>query len=70
MITIDFENNLINVNHTLVYYSKGKGLSNKYAINTPKTRSGKIKIPMMKKVKDALIMEKQMQEIFEIKCCD
>lgn len=67
---IDFENNLINVNCTLVYYSKGKGLSNKYAINTPKTRSGKRTIPMMKKVKDALIMEKQMQKIFEIKCCD
>lgn len=48
---IDFENNLINVNHTLVYYSKGKVLSNKYAINTPKTRSGKRKIPMMKKSK-------------------
>lgn len=67
---IDFENNLINVNRTLVYYSKGKGLSNKYAINTPKTRAGKRTIPMMKKVKDALIMEKQMQKIFEIKCCD
>ena len=31
---LDFDNGLINVNRTLVYYSKGKGLNNRYAINT------------------------------------
>ncbi len=67
---IDFETGLISVEHTLVYYSKGKGKGNKYAINTPKTSAGKRSIPMVKKVQEALIMEKQLQKAFEIECQD
>lgn len=55
---IDFDNVLISVNRTLVYYSKGRGLNNRYAINTPKTESDKRSIPMVQKVKDAFLMEK------------
>lgn len=67
---LDFENNIINVNKTLVYYSKGKGLSLKYAINTTKTEAGTRKIPMTSEVKKAFLMEKELQEAFNIKCCD
>lgn len=67
---LDFKNNIINVNRTLVYYSKGKGLSNRYAINTPKTVSGKRKIPMLQKVKRAFLMERKMQESLDIECYD
>lgn len=67
---LDFDNGLINVNRTLVYYSKGKGLNNRYAINTPKTVSGKRSIPMVQKVKDAFLMERELQKTFGIECCD
>lgn len=59
---IDFENNMISVNHTLVYYSKGKGLGNKYAINTPKTKAGYRFIPMLDKVREAFIEEKNSKK--------
>lgn len=36
---IDFENNTISVNHTLVYYKKVEGKTH-FAINTPKTKAG------------------------------
>ena len=65
---IDMENETINVNHTLVYYSKGKKQGCSYAINTPKTEAGKRIIPMLPKVKEAFILEKQYQEELEIKC--
>ncbi|UQF11467.1 tyrosine-type recombinase/integrase [Vagococcus lutrae] len=67
---LDFDEGLISVEHTLVYYSKGKGLSSKYAINTPKTKAGTRKIPMIEKVKEAFLIEKEMQEVFEIECKD
>ena len=67
---LDFKNNIINVNKTLVYYSKGKGLSLRYAINTTKTEAGTRKIPMTSEVKNAFLMEKELQEAFNVKCCD
>lgn len=67
---LDFENNIINVDKTLVYYSKGKGLSLKYAINTTKTEAGTRKIPMTSEVKKAFLIEKELQEAFNIKCID
>lgn len=63
---IDFENNDINVNHTLVYYSRGKEKGCTFAVNTPKTKSGRRMIPMLPIVKNALMMEKQYQEELEI----
>lgn len=37
---IDFKNNLINVNHTLVFYDKSKAKHTGFGINTPKTEAG------------------------------
>lgn len=69
---VDFENDIIDINHTLVYYSKRTVSqtenSNVFAINTPKTKSGIRSIPMLPKVKDAIMLEKQLQEERNIKC--
>ena len=49
---IDLENGLIDINHTLVYYPKGKGLGCGFSVNTPKTLSGRRKVPMTEKDKN------------------
>lgn len=46
---IDLENEIISINHTLVYFSKGKSHGCTFAINTPKTEAGKRTIPMHQK---------------------
>lgn len=65
---VDFDNETININHTLVYYSKGEKKGCSYAINTPKTEAGKRIIPMLPKVKEALLMEKRNQKEVGVKC--
>lgn len=64
---VDFKNSMIDVNHTLVYYSKGDH-SCTFAINDTKTPASKRIIPMTKQVKDALLMERGMQELSGITC--
>ena len=63
---IDFENSVINISKTLVYYSKG-GKST-YSINRPKTKSGFRSIPMLGDVKSVLVEEKERMKKEEIKC--
>lgn len=55
---IDLDNNIIDVNHTLVYYSHG---SNKcyYNVHTPKTINSNRTIPMLSFVKEAFLIEQQ-----------
>lgn len=65
---IDFDEEIISVNHTLIYYSRGKEDGCLFAINTPKTEAGKRTIPMLPKVKEAFLLEKQYQEEVGIKC--
>ena len=67
---IDLEKEIINVNHTLVYYAKGDGehRSSSFTINTPKTRAGSRIIPMLPIVKQAFQDEKKYQEEAGIKC--
>lgn len=65
---IDLENETIDINHTLVFFSKGKSKGCKFAINTPKTEAGRRVIPMLPKVKEAFLMEKQFQEEVGLKC--
>lgn len=67
---IDLEKGFINISKTLVYYSKGKGKGNKYAMNTPKTNAGVRKIPIIDKVREAFIMERDLQNVFGITCED
>lgn len=64
---IDFEENMIDVNHTLVYYSNGNHKC-KFAINDTKTPASKRLIPMTNPVRDAFLQEKEMQELLGIVC--
>lgn len=65
---IDFEDESIKINHTLVYFNKGGPERCDYAVNTPKTKAGVRIIPMLPKVKEAFIMEKEYQEVSGLKC--
>lgn len=58
---IDFDNNTISVNRTLVYYKHEDGKT-RFAINTPKTKSGYRTIPMMDVAKDTLLEERKIQK--------
>ena len=64
---IDFEENMIDVNHTLVYYSNGNH-NCKFAINDTKTPASKRLIPMTKPVRDAFLQEKETQELLGVVC--
>lgn len=65
---IDFVNNEIDVNHIILDYSRGKGKGSVYTANPPKTRKSFRRIPMLPKVKEALIEEKCFQDLLGIKC--
>ena len=65
---INLEEEIVDINHTLVYYNKGKEKGCGFAINTPKTEAGKRIIPMLPKVKEAFLLEKKFQEELEQKC--
>lgn len=65
---IDLEKGEIDINHTLVYFSRGKKDGCTFAVNTPKTEAGKRTVPMLPIVKEAFLLEKQNQQDFEIKC--
>ncbi len=59
---IDLEEEIISVNHTLVYYCTRTEKGQVFAINTPKTKAGERIIPMIPKVKEAFLMEKKYQQ--------
>lgn len=64
---VDFENNTISVNHTLVYFNHSKG-GCYFGINTPKTRAGERTVPIIDSVKEALLQEKKNQSLAGLKC--
>ena len=57
---VDFDNNTISVNHTLIYYNHAKG-GCYFGINTPKTRAGERTIPMIEIGREAILQEKEYQ---------
>lgn len=68
---IDFNERLIDINHTLVYYAHGLPgyrLGCYYAINTPKTKASARQVPMIDFVKEALEQERLYHECLDIKC--
>ena len=67
---IDLEEETININHTLVYYDRGGTQRCGFAINTPKTKAGIRVIPMIPKVKEAFLMEKEYQKECGLICKD
>jgi len=69
---VNFEDNLIDVNHTLVYYarqlSNDNNRKNYFDVHAPKTRSSIRQIPMLGFVKDAFLMQKQYLTDNKIEC--
>lgn len=64
---VNFDNNTISVNHTLIYYNHAKG-GCYFGINTPKTRAGERTVPMIESVREAILQEKEYQREAGIKC--
>lgn len=64
---IDFDNNTISVNHTLIYYNHAKG-GCYFGVNTPKTKAGERTVPMIESVREAILQEKEYQKEAGIKC--
>ena len=65
---IDLDEGLIDVNHTLIYYSHGPQQGCFFNVNTPKTKAGIRKVPMLDFVRDAFIEERETQRELGIKC--
>lgn len=64
---VDFENNIIDVNHTLVYYRHA--VNGCYCnIHTPKTRNGIRQVPMLTFVREALLEEQRRQQQNQLHC--
>ncbi|MCI5613227.1 MAG: site-specific integrase, partial [Agathobacter sp.] len=64
---IDLKENLIDVNHTLVYYNHAEN-GCYFSINTPKTKAGVRNVPMLEFVKQAFIEERKYQIANGIRC--
>ncbi len=62
---VDFEKNVIHINHTLVYDGTS---SSEMTLNPPKTKTSERCIPMNAKVREALLEEKKHQESCGIRC--
>lgn len=67
---VDFEEGMISVNHTLVYYNHRDEMGCYYSINTPKTQAGERLIPMTAEVKAAFEMEREYQQQVELTSVD
>lgn len=57
----DFENNIISINHNLIYRQADDGKCG-FTITTPKTKAGIREIPMFDEVKEALLSEREKQK--------
>lgn len=67
---VDFEEGMISVNHTLVYYNHMDKRGCYHTINIPKTSAGERMIPMTDAVHEAFLMEKQYQREAELESID
>ena len=65
---IDLNEGLIDVNHTLVYYSHGPQKGCSFNVNTPKTKAGERVVPMLGFVKEAFLEERENQKETGISC--
>lgn len=59
---LDFENRVISINHSLVYYPIGDSRTSVLRVSKPKTAAGIRTIPMLDIVYDAFQMEREEQE--------
>lgn len=59
----DFDQKIITINHSMIYRQQEDGSGSKFSVSTPKTKSGVRIIPMFDAVKDALLQEREKQEM-------
>ena len=66
---VDFENNTISINHNITYYPR---VDNQYKcefeVSLPKTKAGIRSVPMLEKVREAFLQEKDCQEEYGYHC--
>lgn len=65
---VDFKENMIYVNHTLVYYNHRDENGCYFSLYSPKTRAGVRQIPMTEEVRAAFLEEKTYQEYNCLHC--
>ena len=66
---VDFESGIISINHTLTYYPRREDSAKcEHAVSVPKTESGVRTIPMLPEVREAFMMEKDLQDAMGIRC--
>ena len=68
---VDFEEEVITVDHTLVYYNHRQEIENTgctFNVHSTKTEAGTRQIPMLPEVKEALLMEKEYQGLTDTHC--
>ena len=65
---IDYDNNIISVNHSITYNQSVINGKFEAVVNTPKTAAGVRNIPMLEQVQKALTMEKEYQNEIGVKC--
>lgn len=66
---VDLKNEIIHINHTLVYYNHRDERGACYSVNSPKTKAGCREIPMASGVKEAFELERiHQQEVGLISC--
>ena len=59
---VDFEDSSISINHSISYYPReDKGFKCEFEVSGPKTEAGIRMIPMLDKVREALLLEKKNQ---------
>lgn len=67
--SIDFENDLITIDHDLIYFDKrSENVKCTLEVHEPKTEAGNRVLPMLPFVKEALLSEKERQERLGLKC--
>lgn len=59
----NFYENIITIDHSLIYRQQEDGSGCKFSVSTPKTKSGIRIIPMFDAVKEALLTEREKQEL-------
>ncbi len=65
---VHFDENMVEVNHTLVYYNHRNEKGCYFNVHTPKTAAGNRQIPMTDDVREAFLREKAYQDFNDLRC--
>ena len=66
---VDFNNNMISINHTITYYpNRDNNGKCEFKAGPPKTKAGNRTVPMLDKVREVLIWEKNNQRTMGYHC--